>query len=281
MDAIRQEFLDQLNASEKNVASKRPIENKRTYQAKVVATEEEHPDGQKWGRVKVWIPDLMYGTTPENDGIWAMPGMSLFAGNAKTTLPGMKDCGSLCPPPKETYVLVYFEDDDYSYPRYVGGLIKEQDESVPVENQYGDNWSQKWTLLKTPKGRQILLSDDESNDECIIIRGKYKNRTPAREYQGDPRLPSDSQAIQFWEMNGEKYMLVQCADGKYIKMDETEDTIRIQHQNGSYIEFTKEGDILIEPKRYLITTSKGPKYKKPYTATPKKPKGSKSRPGCG
>lgn len=217
MSQIPQDFIDQLTASERGSASKRPVSFTKEYQAVVVDVE----DPLKQGRVKVWIPDTMIGKGGPDQkkiGLWAMPSNNTFAGNKEAKDKGMDDCGSCIVPPKGSYVTVYFEDGDYSYPRYKAAVNKEVDQAVPVENQYGSQPWKTYTLLKTPEGgRQILLSDDPDN-EGIIIRGKYKSRGK-RENMGDPRAPKDSYYIQIWEKAGEEFMLMKDADGKYLKMD--------------------------------------------------------------
>ena len=258
MGAISKDFLDTLIASEHNAKIKRNISSFKFFQAKVV----DCKDTEKQGRVKIWIPDLMYGSISENDGIWAMPGNNPFTGNKDSSEVGLDDCGTCMIPPVGSYVLIFFEDGDFSYPRYFGGINKECDESIPIENQYGTEWWKKWTLLKTPGGRQILISDDD-DDSGIIIRGKYANRG-LRTDNSDPRYPSDSQYIQMWEKDGEEYILIKDADGNYIKMDQTNNKIRIQHTIGSYIELLPDGNINIESKNNIYLNTFGSNYENPY-----------------
>lgn len=254
---------------------RRPVDITKWFQAKVVDVEDEY----KIGRVKVWIPDLMKESVPENDGLWASPGMTIFSGNDDTKEIGGDDCGSLMPPPKESYVWVYFEDEDFTYPRYVSGVPKDENESVPVENQYGAEWWKKWTLIKTPKGKQILLSDDKE-DSGVIIRGSYPSRGK-RDFNGDPRLPDDAQYFQMMDKSGEIYSLMKGM-GKicnYIKIDDKEDFIRIQHKNGSHIEFNKQGDIIINSKRKILENCAPAIFKPPYKAVKKGSAPKRSSPG--
>jgi len=226
-----------------------PIEANKIYRAKVVDVK----DPNKRGAVKVWIVDLMYNNVPESDGLWAMPGNSVFTSNKENTDPGGQDSGSLIIPPKNSYIWVIFEDGDFNRARYLGGINMDVDESVPVENQSGSQYYNKWTLLKTPKGRQIFLSDDP-DDESIIIRGKIKNRS-ARNKINDPRAHSNSMQIELWEKDGQEYAIMKDGTGQYFLLDAANEKVRIQHVSGSYIEFTAGGDIIIQAKNNVWINS--------------------------
>lgn len=228
---------------------KKPIEANKQYRAKVVDVK----DPKKCGRVKVWIPDLMYNNVSENDGCWAMPGNSPFTSNKDSSVKGGQDCGSLIIPPNESYVWIVFEDGDFDKPRYTGGINLSVDDSVPVENQSGKEYYNKWTILKSPKGRQILISDDP-DDESIIIRGKQKSRG-GRTKSSDPRQPEDSMYFQLWEKAGEECAMLKDSKGQFILLDTAKDRIRVQHVSGSYIEFTSGGDIIIQAKNNVHINS--------------------------
>lgn len=244
------EFFDKVAAQNENTF-KRTIKATKLFTAKVVDVK----DPKKQGRVKVWIPAFMVENVEENQGIWALPENNVFTGNKDSDEQGLNDCGSCIIPPKGSYVLVRFDEGDFNRPKYLSGLNLIDDETgIPVENKYGSEYWNKWTLLKSPKGRQILISDDP-DDECVIIRGKYKNRGDRNE-TGDPRLPSDSAYFELWEKEGEEYVILKDQSGQFILLDSANNEIKIKHASGSYIHFTANGDILIKSanKLYLNST---------------------------
>ncbi len=239
------QYFDNLTTMISSSSSKIHIEANKRYRAKVIDVK----DPKKIGRVKVWIPSLMYGVVSDNDGIWAMPGNNAFVGNKEATGKGGQDCGSLMIPPKDSYVWIIFEDGDFNKPIYVGGLNVQTEESVPTENQNGTQYYNKWTLLKTPNGKQIFLSDDP-DDESIILRGKQKNRS-SRNKTSDPREPKDSMYFELWEKSGEEYIILKDGSGQFFLLDTANNRIRLQHNTGSFIEFTSSGDIIIQAANNL------------------------------
>lgn len=229
----------------------------RLYRAKVVDVK----DPKKVGRVKVWLPDLMHENVEDNSGFWVMPGNNIYTCNGESKELGIDDCGACNPPPKDSYVWVWFEDGDYNLGFYGSGINLLEEKSVPVENQYGDKYHDKWTLIKTPQGRQIMLSDDDSNDESVIIRGKYRSRGK-RDATGDPRKPDDSMYIEMWEKPGEEYIIAKDGLGQYLLIDEANKKIRIQHISGSYIEMLEDGDIHIQAAKNIHLNSFAAKFEK-------------------
>ncbi len=151
---------------------------------------------------------------------------------------------------------IFFEDNDFNRCKYLIGCNLDADECVPVENQVGKEWWNKWTLLKTPGGGRTILMSDDPGDECIIIRGKEKSRGK-RSSKGDVREPQSSMVIQLWEKSGEEYLLLQDATGQYIIIDQAKKKIRIQHISGSYMEFTPDGDIQIQAAKNIHLNSFG------------------------
>lgn len=239
-------------ASMQGQQSKQSIKIGRMCRAKVVNVK----DPKKRGRIKVWIPDMMYGKVPETKGIWAKPMTSIFTGTNQSSDVGMDDCGSCAPPPKDSTVWVYFEDEDANNVYYFAGLNLDIDESVPVECQQGSEYYKKWVLLKSPAGRVIMISDD-ADDESVIIRGKYQNRS-SRTIEGDPRKPQDSAYIEIWEKSGEEYVIMKDSKGQFFLLDTKNERVRIQHSSGSYIEMTKDGDIIIQAQRDIHLNSYSP-----------------------
>lgn len=222
-----------------------PIEANKRYRARVINVK----DPKKTGRVMIWIPDLMSNMAEDKTECWASPGNSPFMGNKDTNEIGGKDCGSLLVPPLGSEVWVIFEDGDFNRAIYLGGIGYETDEAVPVENQSGKEYYNKWTLLKSPKGRQIFVSDDP-DDESIIIRGKQKKRSN-RTKSSDPREPFDSAYIEIWDKEGEEYVIMKDSKGQHFLLDPVNERVRIQAKSGSFIEL-RGNDIVIQGKKLVL-----------------------------
>ena len=138
------------------------------YRAKCV----DNKDPLKTGRIKVWIPKLNYTHIDEDQGIWALPCTPYAASNLEKKGEAVTDFGSLYVPPVDSFVYIFFEDGDQNKPRYFGANIIEG--GIPTENQAGNQWWNKHTVIKTPAKRIIFVSDDDSGDASIIIRGKER-----------------------------------------------------------------------------------------------------------
>lgn len=290
--STKKEF-DALSSTSQNNKLKRPLDYTGFYRGKVVDVE----DPKKRGRVRVWIPDLMDGKIEDNTGFWVLPANNMFVGNIEAQDIGMDDCGSSFVPPKGAHVIIFFEDHDFNKPRYLCGLNLDNDAAVPVENQLGNEYWNKWTILKSLMGRQIFVSDDQS-DPSVIIRGKYKNRKklvtggsqnnpkggaggcskkssvvdgsekipdrdiPRNNDKSDPRQPVDSQVIELWEKPGEEYVIMQDGKEQYVVLDEAKNVIRIQHVTGSFMEFRQDGDIILQAAKNIHMNSFSPNKKK-------------------
>lgn len=219
-----------------------PSEYNGKYRGKCV----DNKDPNKSGRIKAWIPHLMAGKVNESEGIWVYPATDYAACN-KEASGGVDDCGSLMIPPVGSFVWVFFEAGDPNKGRYEGGCVIEG--QIPTEQQAGAEYWNKHTVIKTPTGRQMLVSD-APEDACVIIRGKDRSKG-ARTVKDDPRR-EDSHEIVVWETAGEKYILSKTGAGHYMVLDETQNLIRIQHPCGSFIEFRPNGDIVIQAAHFIL-----------------------------
>ena len=130
-------------------------------------------DPLKSGRIKVNIPAFVTDYSKDNEGIWAYPCTPYAAPNLEKSGEKVSDFGSLLVPPKDSYVFVFFEDGDVSKPRYFGGLTLEN--AIPTECRNGEQYYNKHMVIKTPEKRMIFVSDDDSHDSSVIIRGKDRS----------------------------------------------------------------------------------------------------------
>ena len=120
------------------------------YRAKVV----DNKDKEKFGRVRVWIPDLM-PQIDDTQGLWARPANNPLGGrNQPANQPGGGDLeehhymGSSYIPKIGSWTFVFFESGNINRPYYFGALELENTKVLP-ENQLGTNYEDKWTILKT------------------------------------------------------------------------------------------------------------------------------------
>ena len=74
------------------------------YRAKVV----ENRDPAKFGRVLIWIPDIM-PHIPEDDGIWARAGNNPVGGRNMEDKPDHHYMGTSFIPKKGSWVFCFFE----------------------------------------------------------------------------------------------------------------------------------------------------------------------------
>ena len=147
------------------------------YRAKVV----DNKDPQKWYRVRVWIPDIMYDFD-ESQGIWALP-VCLSGGNIDQH-DGSKHSGSIIIPRIGDWIIIFFENDNINRPYYLAGLSLEKQPKIP-ESQIGTDYQKKYVLFRSPQGRSIWISDDDTTpDSRVMITGKKR--------QYDPNNPLDS-----------------------------------------------------------------------------------------
>lgn len=147
--------------------NKDSLENNFIYRAKCV----DNKDPLKSGRIKVWIPAKHHTKVEENEGIWAYPCTPFAGSNLEESGKSVSDIGSLFIPPIHSYIYVFFENGEQNKARYFGGLVTEG--AIPTENQTGQYYN-KHTIIKTPNKRIIFVSDDESTDACVLIRGKER-----------------------------------------------------------------------------------------------------------
>ena len=144
------------------------------YRAKVI----ENRDGEMYGRVLVWIPDLM-PSVPDNQGVWARPANNPIGGrNEDEGTDENHYMGSSYIPRKGAWVWVFFEAGNINRPYYFGALDIQNTKVLP-ENQLGGNFEDKWTIFKSHEGRTVVISDDP-DDARTEITGKKRPRIQHR-----------------------------------------------------------------------------------------------------
>jgi hypothetical protein len=237
------------------------------YRAKVV----DNKDKQKFGRVLVWIPDIM-PTVSQSTGIWARPANNPVGGRNMENDDEHHFMGTSYIPKIGAWVFVFFEGGNINRPYYFGALDLENTPVLP-ENQLGSNYEDKWTIFKSHEGRVIVISDDE-DDERIEIGGKKRQLTdpPTGDTASVYTIDDNMTTILFDERHGKEKILIRSYKGDFIHFDiderkiqiEIEDDVEIECNNNFYLTvendinlLSRNGDIYIEAQNGSIHMKSG------------------------
>lgn len=201
------------------------------FRAKVV----NNKDPQKYGRVLVWIPDVM-PTVPDTKGIWARPANNPVGGR---NLEGENDnyyMGSSYIPKKGSWVFIFFEGGNINRPYYFGALDLENTPVLP-ENQLGSNYQDKWTIFKSHEGRTIIVSDDPDDARVEITGKKRQLKTPPT---GDTSsvypIDNNQTTILFDERQGKEKILIRTRKGDFFHIDIDERKLQAYFEDEIHIE---------------------------------------------
>jgi len=221
------------------------------YRAKVV----ENKDKEMFGRVLVYIPDLMPTLDSRKDGIWARPANNPFGGrNTEGDNDDNHYAGVSMIPPKDSWVWVFFEAGNINRPYYFGALDLENAKVLP-ENQVGGEYQKKWTILKTHAGRAIVVSDDP-DDERTEITGKKRqiSEPPSGDTGSVYTIDDNMTTILLDEREGKQKLLIRTYLGDFIHVDIDERELQAYFDSDMKLEcngdffLTVNGDINIKSK---------------------------------
>ena len=226
------------------------------FRAKVV----DNKDKQKFGRVLVWIPDLM-PTVSETEGIWARPANNPLGGRNMENDAGHHFMGSSYIPKKGAWVFIFFEGGNINRPYYFGALDLENTKVLP-ENQLGSNYEDKWTIFKSHDGRTIIISDDP-DDERVEITGKkrYISNPPSGDEFSVYRIDGNQTTILLDERDGKQKILIKSYKGDFIHFDIDDRDLEIKFARDIHIEaggniFVKaQGDMHFVAGKSIMTSA--------------------------
>ena len=212
------------------------------YRAVVV----DNKDKEQFGRVLVWIPDLM-PEVERTKGIWARPANNPLGGRNKEDSDENYYAGTSYIPEKGSWVFVFFEGGNINRPYYFGALDLENTKVLP-ENQVGDEPQNKWVILKSGSGRAVVVSDD-SKDERVEITGKKRQiKTPPSGDTGSVYTIDDNMTtILMDERDGKQKVLIRTYKGDFLHIDIDEQNLQAYFKN----------DIIIKCDNDLKITAKG------------------------
>ena len=185
------------------------------YRAKVI----DNKDPEFFGRVKVWIPDIMPRIN-DNKGLFALPANNPISGLNDEGDKQHQYAGSSYVPPKGSWIWVFFENENPNKPYYLAGLNIKNTKILP-ECQSGDNPEKKWVIYKSHDGRTIVISDDTDSDERIEITGKKRKlKDPPTGDKGSVYLIDGNQTtILLDERSATEKLLIRTYQGDYINLN--------------------------------------------------------------
>jgi len=217
------------------------------FRAKVV----NNKDREKFGRVLVWIPDMM-PVVNQDKGIWARPANNPIGGRNLENETTNYYSGTSYIPSIGSWVFIFFEGGNINRPYYFGALDLENTKVLP-ENQVGTNYENKWTILKSHVGRAIVVSDDP-DDERVELTGKKRklNTPPTGNTDSVYTIGENMTTILLDEREAKQKVLIRTYKGDFIHVDIDEQQLQIEFEgdiqiktNGS-VYLTAEEDINVK-----------------------------------
>lgn len=221
------------------------------YRAQVV----DNKDKQQFGRVLVWIPDLMQDVDPTK-GIWARPANNPLGGRNNEGAVDHHYMGSSYIPRKGAWTWVFFEAGNINRPYYFGALDIENTKVLP-ENQVGENYQDKWTLFKSHDGRAVVISDDP-DDARIEITGKKRKmkEPPTGDTESVYTIDENMTTILFDERDGIEKILIRTYKGDFIHIDIDEQALQIYFKED--IEIKTDGNLFVTAEEDInLLSTKG------------------------
>ncbi len=224
------------------------------YRAKVV----DNVDKENFGRVLVYIPDLMPTLDDRKDGVWARPANNPIGGrNTQGDNEDSYYAGSTYIPPKDSWTWVFFESGNINRPYYFGALDLENAETLP-ENRVGTDKQKKWVLFKSHEGRAIVVSDDDpaSGDPRVEITGKKREmkEPPSGDTGSVTKIDDNMTTILLDERDGKQKLLIRTYLGDYVHIDIDEQSLQAYFKKDMKLQcdgdffLTVNGDINIKSK---------------------------------
>jgi hypothetical protein len=212
------------------------------YRAKVV----DNDDTEKFGRVLVWIPDVM-SYLPDTAGLMARPANNPLGGRNEEDGADNNFMGSSYIPRNGSWIWIFFENGNINRPYYFGALDLENAKVLPEVQVGGTN--DKWVILKSHDGRTITISDDP-DDARVEITGKKRQMSepPSGDIGSVYTIDGNQTTILLDEREGKEKILLRTHKGDFLHIDVDEqklqayfkDDIHIKSDNNVYITAKEE-----------------------------------------
>ena len=197
------------------------------YRAKVVSNK----DKEQFGRVLVWIPDLMQDV-PDTQGIWARPANNPVGGRNKQEGSDKNYfLGTSYIPATGSWVWIFFETGNINRPYYFGALDLQNNKVLP-ENRVGTNSSDKWIVFKSHEGRTIVISDDP-DDARVEITGKKRKlvEPPSGDTASVYQIDENQTTILLDEREGKEKVLIRTHKGDYFHIDVDDQKLYVEFKS--------------------------------------------------
>ena len=210
-------------------------------------------DPEEFGRVKLWIPDIM-PNIERTSGIWARPANNPFGGyNDEANATEQHYAGSTFIPKKGSWLWVFFEQGNINRPYYWNPLQLEKVKTLP-ENRVGGDPTNKWVLIKSGDGKTIVVSDDP-DDARVEITGKKRKITdpPAGDTASVYEIDENQTVILIDERENKEKILLRTHKGDFLHIDVDEQTLQAYFKNGMY--FKSDEKITFECKSFHVKAS--------------------------
>lgn len=185
------------------------------YRAKVVT----NVDKENFGRVLVWIPDLMQDV-PDTKGLWARPANNPVGGrNKQEGTDKNYYAGTSYIPANGSWVWVFFEAGNINRPYYFAALDIQNTTTLP-ENRLGSKYTEKWVIFKSHEGRTVVISDDPDDARTEITGKKRQLSEPPSGDTGSVYTIDENQTtILLDERDGKQKLLIRTYKGDYLHID--------------------------------------------------------------
>jgi len=162
---------------------------------------------------------------------------------------------------------IKFENGNPNRPIYLGAINIEH-KKVPPENQLGDEYWNKWTVLRSPMGRVTVISDDP-DDERVEITGKKRDYIEGNQNRQEDATSSvytidgNQTTILIDERKDKLKILIKDYKGNYINIKQTDDSfnifghgeLKVHFEDDVHITFDK--DVFAHIKGNVHTTIDG------------------------
>jgi hypothetical protein len=234
------------------------------YRAKVIGNK----DTEFFGRVVVWIPQIMPEVTEENAGLLARPANNPIGGRNENDDPEHQFMGTCYIPKNGSWVWVFFEAGNINKPYYFAACDLENAKVLP-ECQLGNDHEDKWVIFKSHDGRCIVISDDP-DDARVEITGKKHmiKEPPSGDTDSVYTITNNQNTILLDERPGtdgayaNEKILIKSRFGDYINFDIKNKTLNIEMAGdlkikAKNIHIEATGDLKIKASQILQEAATG------------------------
>ena len=224
------------------------------YRGKVTEVDIEE---NKYGAVRVFIPQLMTDTDPDYDegtmGLIAYP-LNNYMGGYNEDDEGSYFQASVHVPLKGAWVCIMFEGGNANRPFYFGAFNFRHAE-VPPEN-LGVKEPHKVHTLKMQSGRSLIFcdSEDQARVEITGKRRQLQNSKPSGE-GGVYNIDGNMNTILLDERDGSEKLLIRTYKGDYIHVDIDEQQLQCYFKNDIIIQ--TDGNLHFRVKKDINFNAEG------------------------